>query len=771
MSRIDGALSQAQTLPCVNRRNETLPRYATVHVYGVARSNPKDDQSPLECLICRDGDDSPYGDIADVGPWPFPRFTGLLLQDLPPDAHGAIWTSTVPVIADVDPLSVDFEDETDLRRLGPLLTNLDSGAIEPLFALLSGGMAFTRAPTEAGKIGALWHNLGPISRNADGTWRCLIAPLQPVPWRAEAVGAVESGETAHFDVVVDEGAAVADDTPASSQFRLQGVRNDGPPLESGAAALVMLADGWFRAVGAGAGLVDGDDGSSFKCDNCGGQLSQRLQMSVTDNREHECTAIATSYGATLKYVIDSLPITDPRLGAAALVGRPLTLSYDEECRWSTHPVVETPPGEEAEEYGFPLTCLADDEETTEREYYRLDLVLVGQTLAGETLHPKAVLRVVATNTAGTDTECEYKAVWTCDHFDTMRGGVFRAQPGNCLQYHGCLCVRALDPRERHPRPGAVADGESWVTGESCGGVCDRYPANYVIEVFPIAYAYQATAVPVKAGQTESLFLTRTYGDPPYCDSFQAGPTPCAYVVAVDPEDDPASILRRVQLGAYLGRSESGDGLQTIAVDLALEVVPGYPGEISNVSATASYSGTSTCEELEGAVVLAKTEEAWYDLDGDPVAGPTAGMDWRLPDTITVMSVGWYSSNAANGQRNGVMDLDGDGVPEAQPCQGDAADDVPDEWCTGECEYQYLGSCTSDYGDTAYVYGLVDGTGCDTPPEGGPPGEVCDCHVFDEVPGFDPVDYNCEFDPGGSYQTQASYVGPGYTVPCTAVPVP
>lgn len=441
---------------------------------------------------------------------------------------------------------------------------------------------------------------------------------------------------------------------------------------------------------------------------CGNRVSQLLGI------EHTCAAVAEDYRVSRAFSF-RLPEL-PQIGAASLSSTTITLVHSEEtgeeCIW-----------EEEDDFAHELTC---DDEGVERtrngEFY---LKLVARTVDGKTLHPQAYIEL-ALDTAETGAEnCLYSALAYCQEFDPLKGGLFTWQPGNCLQLAGCFCVEAIleGPSGTSGRPvcwtcqatisgamlilpsditsaGPIEIGANTYLAQHCEDYCDLEPLpddglDDTDPIFPASTLYFSEASPA----CESTWR------PTASDAMRCTPNCIA--------NTGAGLIFHIKGWITAAPAVPTAGNNPISF-AEIQWTMSEEDDTGGVATTLGYSGDG------GAGSYALGRWAWtgtYDelctnnvfelsFVNDNIDAKAATVS--LPSTLTVVKL----------TGDITVDLDGDGVPEYQPCTGDASDDDCGLWEWYDCN-SGTETCTGD--GNVWVLSPAECVPC------------CNCEGFEDPP--------------------------------------
>lgn len=439
----------------------------------------------------------------------------------------------------------------------------------------------------------------------------------------------------------------------------------------------------------------GQRGSGLTDCGCGNRISQALGVM------HDCSAVDADYNTATayKFTLGDLP----QAGLAALSGATIILQRN----WSAHACVWSEADDEHD-----LTCLGSGgTEDTESGHFELGLIANTSTFnaTNYTLHPKAVLYWVTDDAGDGGITCGYEAVAFCESFDPLNGGMFKWQPGACLQVAGCICVTPY-------------------VGQNTCADCEQPPQLQVALPTlgdPTATA-DFTSTEINAlwpgdeysGGTFSIGHIRDFalGQTPCCNTGgyeYAGPfsgdLPCQWgcgefpqalggelVDFADPSEYTSDTCR--SCGGKRIPTRAGSGANDWRVEYDFQIYA-YLYKSSTVNPSSWAIGGSGWTATVHAIWSAKNR----DGGGGPVQTYEVNIVWAanlgvaeteicVPGeyTLTFQSShgGITSDSAFSGtevtlvipESPDLTDANSDGVPEYQPCDSDAADDCPlEEW--------------------------------------------------------------------------------------------
>ncbi|MCA9052976.1 MAG: hypothetical protein KDA75_04020 [Planctomycetaceae bacterium] len=477
---------------------------------------------------------------------------------------------------------------------------------------------------------------------------------------------------------------------------------------------------------------------------CGSRQSQLLGVDAN------CSAIADGYNAAGAYTWKMPYLAHP--GTTDLSEATITVrkSFDasEECIWK-------------ETATHDLTCVLGGEEDTEAGYFKL--TLYGRTLGGETLHPEALIVWVTDDAGSAGISCDYQAVAHCREFDPMEGGMFTWQPGNCIQVEGCFCVNAATagnicndceqpatvsvsfPTFTTPGTTPATFGSEWLasfpgsafSGKTLTIGCEVQPSPGATTTSGPCnnggVGIGGTAGPITTGPDYACTWSCVADVYSRSDLYSAG-SPCANLYVNYPTNMPScgsgpipfktsddcniwvtrSVSTTVRLykrsdaathdPSYAFGSENGWCVAVVWSWLAIRFVGGVS------ETTYGYGG------FWGANT--GIPETQVCVDGTFSLNAIAGGAPEFDDTTVVVTLDNVTQNT---------DLNLDGVPEYQPCIGDASDDNCGTWEWVECSADEGLTCEWD-GTTWTLEGASAATDCAT----------CSCDGLSPPSGSDPT---------------------------------
>lgn len=438
----------------------------------------------------------------------------------------------------------------------------------------------------------------------------------------------------------------------------------------------------------------GGSGSTLTDCACGNRISQRLGVS------HECTAVASAYNVAPVFSFTLPELNQP--GAEDLNGAVIILEKSsdeaEPCVW-----------EEADDFAHTLTC--DDEGVERTRNVEFYLKLMARTTDGKTLHPAAYIELeLDTADAGAE-NCLYAALAYCPEFDPLKGGLFTWQPGNCLQLAGCFCVYAVDSREpattncftgcddmllRVAIPDIVLPAEfsevscgggalevTNAVGTAAGGVTLVWPDKLPLGDGPIVVGDGCSAPVEGLGVATDIVCDAWFCPADELTAFTQNPgTACRGLL---PVDDAATGVcnanvpsRTLGIVAYLLAGTAPGTWKIKVVLLRSEKRYYLSGETCICCQTCLLGVTWTSNDelfMAGTECPHSDEVILYpetaNMNGEDVSA-------HIENTTAQLTTSGVDSST---------DIDDDGVPEYQPCTGDAEDDNCGQW-----EWEACGGC-------------------------------------------------------------------------------